>query len=317
MIYYDIFNGDADGLCSLQQMRLHQPRYAELITGVKRDTQLLKHLDFKNGDSLDIFDIGIDQNLDELSRALKMGAVVRWFDHHATQFGSKHPRLEMYLDFRPQVCTSLIVNSYLLGKYAKWALVGCYGDSLDQAGDSLAQTIGISAIERNNLRKLGIILNYNSYGEKLSDLHISPSDLYHILSEYNEPIDFFNRENIVKEIEYIMQADLTRGLCQTIQSKGNTQWVVLSDKKWARRISGLLANELMKKRPHCVNMVILEKENGFLVSLRRPVGHRFPISQIANKYASGGGRAEAAGINLLGKSQLISLINDLNKAYNN
>ena len=37
MGFYDIFNGDADGLCALQQLRLAEPRTATLVTGTKRD----------------------------------------------------------------------------------------------------------------------------------------------------------------------------------------------------------------------------------------------------------------------------------------
>ena len=38
---YDIFNGDADGMCALQQLRLREPRDAQLVTGVKRDIALV------------------------------------------------------------------------------------------------------------------------------------------------------------------------------------------------------------------------------------------------------------------------------------
>ena len=38
---YDVFNGDADGICALIQLRLVEPRPdATLVTGVKRDIQL-------------------------------------------------------------------------------------------------------------------------------------------------------------------------------------------------------------------------------------------------------------------------------------
>ncbi|MGB5082223.1 MAG: acetyltransferase, partial [Burkholderiales bacterium] len=33
----DVFNGDADGLCSLRQLRLAEPAESQLVTGVKRD----------------------------------------------------------------------------------------------------------------------------------------------------------------------------------------------------------------------------------------------------------------------------------------
>ena len=33
MKFYDVFNGDADGLCALHQLRLAEPRDAVLVTG--------------------------------------------------------------------------------------------------------------------------------------------------------------------------------------------------------------------------------------------------------------------------------------------
>jgi hypothetical protein len=40
----DVFNGDADGICALVQLRLAQPVQSKLVTGVKRDIQLLEGL---------------------------------------------------------------------------------------------------------------------------------------------------------------------------------------------------------------------------------------------------------------------------------
>ena len=34
---YDLFNGDADGLCALHQLRMLQPRDTVLLSGTKRD----------------------------------------------------------------------------------------------------------------------------------------------------------------------------------------------------------------------------------------------------------------------------------------
>jgi hypothetical protein len=36
---YDVFNGDADGICALVQLRLAKPIQSNLITGVKRDIE--------------------------------------------------------------------------------------------------------------------------------------------------------------------------------------------------------------------------------------------------------------------------------------
>lgn len=40
----DVFNGEADCICALLQLRLASPRDPELVTGVKRDIALLKQM---------------------------------------------------------------------------------------------------------------------------------------------------------------------------------------------------------------------------------------------------------------------------------
>ena len=52
MANYDVFNGDADGICALQQLRLQTPRQAELISGLKRDIDLLQRVDAQAGDEI-------------------------------------------------------------------------------------------------------------------------------------------------------------------------------------------------------------------------------------------------------------------------
>ena len=44
MNLYDVFNGDADGICALIQLRLAEPAETTLITGVKRDIALARQL---------------------------------------------------------------------------------------------------------------------------------------------------------------------------------------------------------------------------------------------------------------------------------
>src|SRR5678815_3472044 len=41
MRYFDVFNGDADGICALHQLRLADPLDSTLVTGLKRDIALL------------------------------------------------------------------------------------------------------------------------------------------------------------------------------------------------------------------------------------------------------------------------------------
>ena len=59
---YDIFNGDADGICALLQLRKAEPRDAVLITGVKRDINLLAKVDAAAGDQITVLDVSMDTN---------------------------------------------------------------------------------------------------------------------------------------------------------------------------------------------------------------------------------------------------------------
>jgi hypothetical protein len=77
---YDIFNGDADGLCALHQLRLENPRAAELVTGVKREVRLLERVDAREHDELTVLDVSMKSNAEALARILARGARVQYFD---------------------------------------------------------------------------------------------------------------------------------------------------------------------------------------------------------------------------------------------
>ncbi len=82
MTYYDIFNGDADGICALQQLRLVEPVGGVCITSVKRDIALLERVEAAAGDDVTALDISLDTNRAGLDKLLARGARVRYFDHH-------------------------------------------------------------------------------------------------------------------------------------------------------------------------------------------------------------------------------------------
>ena len=82
MRFIDCFNGDADGICALTQLRLARPLDSELVTGVKRDINLLDNLEVSEGDQLTVLDVSMDKNRKGLDQALAAGANVFYCDHH-------------------------------------------------------------------------------------------------------------------------------------------------------------------------------------------------------------------------------------------
>src|SRR5690606_19273419 len=130
MSCYDIFNGDADGICALHQLRLEAPREAELVTGAKREIRLVERVEARAGDELTVLDVSFDANRAAVMAALDAGARVRYFDHHYAGEIPAHPALEANIDTAPDVCTSLIVDQVLGGRQRVWAVVGAFGDNL-------------------------------------------------------------------------------------------------------------------------------------------------------------------------------------------
>ena len=61
MTYIDCFNGDADGICALTQIRLQNPVKSQLVTGVKRDISLLNRVNANSGDIVTVLDISLDK----------------------------------------------------------------------------------------------------------------------------------------------------------------------------------------------------------------------------------------------------------------
>ena len=123
MTRFYAFNGDADGLCALQQLRLEEAGEATLVTGVKRDITLLERVEAQAGDEVTVLDISLDRNRAALLRLLGSGASVRYFDHHYAGELPVHPRFEPHIEETADVCTSVLVDRCLGGRYRAWAIV--------------------------------------------------------------------------------------------------------------------------------------------------------------------------------------------------
>ncbi|MGB1273316.1 MAG: DHH family phosphoesterase, partial [Luminiphilus sp.] len=175
---YDVFNGDADGICALIQLRLAEPRPdATLVTGVKRDIQLLGRIPDEGVDRVTALDISFDKNREDVNRLLNAGADVFFCDHHFSGDIPDAATLDALISPAPEVCTSALVNGRLRSAFTEWAVVGCFGDNLDTTADNLISNLS-SPVDRDSLKQLGICVNYNAYGSQPEDLHFHPADLY-------------------------------------------------------------------------------------------------------------------------------------------
>ena len=179
MEYFDVFNGDADGICALHQLRLAEPRPdARLVTGVKRDIRLLQQLAGVRGADVTVLDVSLDSNRDALLPLLEAGCNILYVDHHFAGDIPVSENLTAHIDPDPDTCTSLIVDALLQGKYRAWSVAGAFGDNLHQAAYRAAATLALKDDTVAKLKELGELLNYNGYGLSVSDLFpASPGSL--------------------------------------------------------------------------------------------------------------------------------------------
>jgi hypothetical protein len=300
MQFYDIFNGDADGICALQQLHLDDPRASVLVTGVKRDILLLDRVKAAAGDQLTVLDVSLKSNAAGLRRVLEAGARCRYFDHHASGDIPRHPNLKTYIDTAPDTCTSLIVDRYLEGRHRPWAVVAAFGDNLPGPARRAAAGLDLDDAALERLRELGEFINYNAYGETVDDLHYHPADLFETISHYSDPDDFISGEPVYDVLKQALADDLGRaGTLAPQAASAGAALYVLPDAAWSRRIHGFFANQLAQRHPKRAHALLVSDAGGYTVSVRAPFDNPRGADVLCLKFETGGGRQAAAGINRL------------------
>ena len=302
----DVFNGDADGLCALHQLRLVDPADSELVTGPKREISLLKRVQAQAGDHVTVLDIALSKNRAALDSVLVAGAQVRYFDHHQPGDIPVHPRFEPYIDTDAQICTSLLVDRYLHGKQRIWAVTAAFGDNLAESARHAAKPLNLSPAQLAQLQSLGECLNYNGYGETLADLFFDPAELYRQLHAYTDPFCFIHESPAYQVLKTGYTEDMSQAISiKPIEDRPAGRVYRLPAQKWARRISGVLGNLLAVQSPAQAHAVLTAKpEGGYVVSVRAPKSTSSGADEVCSQFETGGGRRGAAGINHLAENEL-------------
>jgi hypothetical protein len=317
MAQYDVFNGDADGICALQQLRLAEPAEATLVTGVKRDIALLGQVDARTGDEVAVLDISLDKNRDALLGLLERGARVRYFDHHYPGDIPRHPGLDVHIETLSDKGTSLLVDDYIAGKHRAWAVVGTFGDNFDNAAHRAAEPLGLCAKDIEALRELGICLNYNGYGPKVEDLHFPPDELFRRLHPYTDPLEFIVADDTFAALREGFAEDMAKARAVSPQLATERHGIyVLPAEAWARRASGVLANELAQGAPERAHALLTRlPQGGFVVSVRAPLTAPDGADALCRQFPSGGGRKAAAGINELPEADYDAFVERFRAAF--
>lgn len=325
MNHYDVFNGDADGICALHQLRLNTPRDARLVTGTKRENALLHRVRAAPGDEVTALDIALPGNVVALRGLLERGVRVRYIDHHEPGEVPAHPLLEAVIDTSPEVCTSILVDRLLEGRHRAWAVVAAFGDNLPGPAAKLAAGLGRDDATTALWRELGECLNYNAYGMTEDDLVYRPADLYRALAGHADPSRFVDAQPHFARLRTARAQDLAQARgCTPVALGTQARLHRLPDAAWARRVSGSYANIVFNDDPGRAQVVAVPRgpaERGpdgdgeiLQLSLRMPAGSPVAAHEICKRFG-GGGRKGAAGIDRLAEADLPRFGQALEQAF--
>ncbi|WP_075989070.1 acetyltransferase [Vibrio fluvialis] len=319
-MHYDVFNGDADGIIALLQLRLAEPKNSRLMTGVKRDIQLLeKVVECNDVESVTVLDISMEKNHRALRQLLSRGIEVFYCDHHRSGEIPAAEHLHALINLDAETCTSLLINQVLNGRYAHWAIAAAFGDNLYQPARRLAEQLNLSPQATAFLQELGTLINYNGYGAEVSELHIEPAELFRQLSGYESPFELVDNPD---SAFFILKRGYAQDYTQVAEQKAaycdaHCEVYELPAEPWARRISGVFGNELANHNPDKAHAVLTLNPDGndYTVSLRAPLNNLTGADELCSQFATGGGRKAAAGINQLPVAEKHNFISALSQFY--
>ncbi|RCS68343.1 acetyltransferase [Vibrio casei] len=319
-MHYDVFNGDADGIIALLQLRFVEPKKSQLVTGIKRDIQLLSQVaKVDDVTSVTVLDVSMQKNVDALKQLLERHIPIFYCDHHQSGEIPESPYLEACINLDAEICTSLLINQRLKGQYQLWATAGAFGDNMTKRALVLSQQSQLSPDQIEYLKELGTLINYNGYGASVKDLHIAPNVLFQTLLQYPDPFELLShQDSVFYQLKVGYQQDNAQldGLMPMFNTE-TCEVYVLPNQTWARRISGVFGNELANTNPNKAFAVLTLNENlrDYTVSVRAPLNRREGADEVCSQFPNGGGRRAAAGINQLSLDQYEQFISIFSQRF--
>lgn len=317
MAHFDVFNGDADGISSIVQLRLAHPMPSVFVTGAKRDIRLVERVAAASGDSVTVLDVSLDLNRAAVERLVAGGVLVEYFDHHYAGEDAVPAAVNAHIDTSPGVCTGILVDRHLGGRQRIWAVVAAFGDNLIDEALELASSLPLVTGALAALKDLGDCLTYNSYSDRLDDALVRPDDLARILIHCVDPLRFVSTHAAYAAMDEARRRELAlaRDTRPAAVVPGGVVYM-LPDAPWSRRVRGLFGNEIANAHPHLAHAVLTVREDGdYTVSVRAPRARPTGADALCRRYVNGGGRAAAAGIDRLPVAGYPEFVERFTRAY--
>ena len=317
MTNYDVFNGDTDGIFAWHQLRLAHPRDATLVTGVKRDVGLVGRVEAGEGDLVTVMDVSHAKNRKDVQRLLDSGATVEYFDHHDPGELIEHPNITYHINTEPNVSTGLIVNSHVNGKNRLWSVATAFGDNHMDLAMNMAKSENLNEEQIILLKQIGLVVNYNSYGQTVEDLFFSPEEIAKAVKACGSDIfRFTEQSDIFPTLLENFSADMSSAVCQEPYAiSDNAVIYTLPNEAWTHRVMGSFSNHLVStNKDLACAIAVLNSDGTYRISVRSSINNPYGAGKLCGKF-EGGGREKAGGINNLLASDMNVFKEEFEKVF--
>ena len=317
MTNYDVFNGDTDGIFAWHQLRLTHPRDAEIVTGVKRDVNLASKVNAEEGDLVTIMDVSHAKNRKDVQRILDSGAIIEYFDHHDPKELIEHPNITYHINTEPNISTGLIVNSHVNGQNRLWSIATAFGDNHLDLAMNMAKSESLSDEQVLILKQIGLVVNYNSYGQTIEDLFYSHEEIAEAARACGSDIfKFLEQGDIFSTLLENFNADMSSAVCQEPFSiSENGVIYTLPNEAWTHRIMGSFSNHLVSTNKNLACAIaVLNSDGTYRISVRSSINNPHGAGNLCGNFG-GGGREKAGGINNLPASDMNTFKEEFDKVF--
>ena len=317
MANYDVFNGDTDGIFAWHQLRLAHPREATLVTGVKRDVGLVGRVEAGEGDLVTVLDVSHAKNRKDVQRLLDSGAMVEYFDHHDPGKLIEHPNLTYHINTEPNVSTGLIVNSHVRGKNRLWSIATAFGDNHMVLAMNMAKSENLNEEQTTLLKQIGLVVNYNSYGQTVEDLFFPPEEIAKAVKACGSDIfRFTEQSDIFPKLLENFEKDMSTASCQEPYSiSDKAVFYTLPNEDWTHRVMGSFSNHLVSSNKDLACAIaVLNSDGTYRISVRSSINNPYGAGDLCKKFG-GGGREKAGGVNNLEASELDNFKEEFERTF--
>ena len=254
-------------------------------------------------------------NKDYIDGILNNDNIVRWFDHHEPGETDLGESFSIKVDTDPNCCTNILVDKYIDGLHRPWTICGAYGDNLHEQAEKLNPCF--NEMVMLELKEIGETLNYNGYGNELSDLTVDPKEVYLDLHQYVSPFQYRKKSEIYNKIHTQMISDKAElSSSEILHDTDAGKVILLPNTKASVRYSGIYSNQQTTDDPDKAFAILtLVNEENYRVSIRSPKTNPYGASKLALQFPTGGGREKAAGVNELPRSELNNFIEKFEEVY--